>query len=159
MSERKKITEESGEHKAWAQEAKNQTMESLPAFMSKLADGYEHDYGTICHALSAAAVGAASALNNSAQGGITGFQAGCVMWGFIQTWMNYQDTPLLLMNMNDMLYPQYENKFRTISAETWGHLQKKAAENLSAIGGHEAVRDHWASIVAGRVPFGFRVEE
>ena len=36
------------------------------------------DYGTVCHAI------ALSAVARTAQGGITGFQAGAVMWEFIK---------------------------------------------------------------------------
>ena len=44
------------------------------------------DYGTVCHAIALSAVATAWAANKTAQGGITGFQAGAVMWEFIKNW-------------------------------------------------------------------------
>lgn len=73
------ITEELGLHKEWYEEAKKQTLNTLPAFVSNLVENYSHDYGTICHAITAAALGAANAVEESPEGGITGFQANCIM--------------------------------------------------------------------------------
>lgn len=66
-------------------EAKTQTLETLPAFLAKLA-AYPHDYGTICIAIGAAAVGAAWALERTPQGRISGFQAGAVAQEFAAGW-------------------------------------------------------------------------
>ena len=41
--------------KAWMVEAKAMTMENLPGFLEKLRS-YDHDYGTICHAIAAAGI-------------------------------------------------------------------------------------------------------
>ena len=84
----KTITEEMKIHEEWYKQAKEQTLETLPAFLNHLINDYGHDYGTICHAIAAGAIGAAYALERSPQGGITGFQAGCIMWCFIRHW-NY----------------------------------------------------------------------
>lgn len=70
----------------WFKAAKEQTLETLPSFMNHILNDYTHDYGTICHALTACAIGAAYAGDKSKQGGITGFQAGCIMWDFIRHW-------------------------------------------------------------------------
>src|SRR5881392_1247840 len=104
----------------WQREARAQTLETLPAFLAKLA-AYEHDYGTICVAIGAAAIGAAWALERSPQGGITGFQAGAVQWEFIHAWDANMagNNPQRLINYGDLLYPQMADKFTTIPAETW----------------------------------------
>ena len=82
---------------------------SIDEFIKKLNDQYEHDYGTVCHAMAAVAVQAAKAFNDSEQGGITGFQAGAVMWEFIKRFMHLEG-PMRLVQYNDMLYPQYFEK-------------------------------------------------
>lgn len=158
MTERKKIQEEDGTHKAWYEQAKAVTTETLPEFTRSLIEDYEHDYGTICHAISAAAIAAANAIQKSPQGGITGFQAGCVMWGFISHWGIYPEgTPLRILDLSDMLAPQMESKFISISEDTWKWLKEKAAHNLATTRGHPDVRAHWQSIVDGVVPFGMVV--
>jgi hypothetical protein len=117
----------------WREKARNATIDTLPNFLRELSEDYSHDYGTICHAMAVAAVAGASALDNSKQGGISGFQAGAVMWEFIRSW-NYTNNKvgLRLVNYDDMLYPQYEQKYeKTISSAVWANLKKVAAEEIA----------------------------
>ena len=83
----KAITEKDKEDVQWYKDAKNQTLETLPDFINHLVKDYSHDYGTICKAIASAMVGVGNAINNSDQGGITGFQSSCIMWEFIQHWI------------------------------------------------------------------------
>ena len=154
------ITEEDGIHKKWYEEARDMTAEKLPEFVRKLTQDYGHDYGTICHAIAAAAIAAAWAVEKSPQGGITGFQAGCIMWSFARHWMSWpEDSHKRLLDYEHLIYPQYQEDFRVISADTWAWAQKKAEERLeeSADSAHPEVVEHWRSIVAGKVPFGMEV--
>jgi hypothetical protein len=157
----KKITEDDKPQLDWFKRAADpsMTLETLSEFLRELTEDYEHDYGTICHAITAAALAAARAVDRSPTGGITGFQAGCVMWGFISEWQHLQGEPLRLVKFQNMLYPQYENDFgRTISKNTWDWLQKRALELLAENDrGNPEVRAHWQSIADGKVPFGYRV--
>lgn len=76
--------------------------------------------------------------------------------------MNYEDNKcgLRLLNMDDLLYPKYEHKFRSISSDTWEAVQKEAQKRLSERGtAHLDVVVHWQSIVSGKVPFGLRIED
>jgi hypothetical protein len=126
------ITEKMNIHKDCYKEASEITMEKLPEFLRKLTEDYSHDYGTICHALAAGAIATAWAMNKTPTGGITGFQAGAVMWEFIRNW-NYSSnkTGLKIVDYDNMLYPQYNYKFnKTISSDTWKSLQKEAAEQI-----------------------------
>lgn len=156
------VSEEQKIHEQWYANAKHVTMETLPTFLNKLVNDYSYDYGTICHAISAGAIATATALNNSNIGGITGFQASFVMWGFIQHWMKESNKcGLRLVDYDDMLYPQYESKLdKTISASTWESIQKEAKARLETDSSraHEAVVAHWKSIVDGVVPFGYTVK-
>lgn len=157
-----KITEEMGLQKDWYKEAaaKDMVMEKLPAFLKKLTEDFEHDYGTICHALTAGALATMWAMNRTPQGGITGFQSGCIMWEFIQEWQSKRGQPMRLISYEEMLYPQYAEKFqKTISLNTWKYLQDEARKNLQEERGNPAVHSHWESIVAGTVPFGYSISE
>ena len=155
------ITEEMGVHKDWYKQAKEMRLECLPNFINRLLDDYEHDYGTICHALTAGAVATLYAMNNHEQGGITGFQAGCIMWGLIRNW-TYTDnkTSLRITDFDKMLYPQYDDYFeKTLPAITWEALRKEAEvllenhKNAAPI-----VIQHWKSIIDGNIPFGYKLE-
>jgi hypothetical protein len=136
------------------------TPEDLAKFVHHLMDDYSHDYGTVCHALGYAALaGAKVADRHPGQGGITGFQAGFVMWTFIRQWA-HEDGPMKLVKFSNMLYPQYDDKFApTISKSTWEWLQSEAERLLQESGACAAgpVVEHWKSIVAGKVPFGHTV--
>lgn len=143
----------------WREEADSQTLESLPGFLKKLSE-YPHDYGTICVALGAGALGTCRAMDQAPSGGITGFQAGAVFWEFYRGWISCDDGPAKLVKYNDLLYPQYESEFeKTISEDTWKWLKEKAQENLENNNhAHPDVVAHWQSIVDGVIPFGFRVK-
>ncbi len=157
------ITGEMGIHKEWYLDADKQTLESLPTFISNILDNYSHDYGTICHALAAGGVATMYAMDKHEQGGITGFQAGAIMWSFIRNWnYSHNKTGLRLINYDNMLYPQYEYNFaKEISQSVWKSLQAEAKNNLDDVGlmANPGVIEHWKSIVDGVVPFGYTVKE
>lgn len=153
-----KIEESMHIHDAWYKEAGEMTLEKLPDFLDRLQHRYEHDYGTICHAIAASAVATAWAMNNGPQGGITGFQAGAIMWEFIKHWGHLQG-PARLVNFENMLYPQYEERFTSMDQETFDYLQKKAAENLASSDASDSIREHWQSIVDGKIPFGYTISK
>lgn len=161
--EKKAITEDMGLHKEWYERAKSMKPNEFPEFFREMTEDYIHDYGTVCHAMAAVGLAAMFAFNNSegARGGITGFQAGCVMWQIIRH-MNYENNKcgLRLLDMDDLLYPQYEHKFTEISKDTWDAVKKEAKNRLLERGyAHPDVVAHWESIVNGKVPFGLRIED
>jgi len=163
MEEKKAITEEMKEHEKWYEEAKKVTVETLPEFVRHLTEDYQHDYGTICHALSACGLAGTYAIENSPCGGITGFQARFVMWGFIRHWMySSNKCGLKIVDYDNMLYPQYEDKFgKYISKDIFESLKKEARKNLDerTVGAHPDVVAHWQSIVGGKVPYGYEIRE
>ena len=161
--EKKEITEEMGLQEEWYERAKSMRPEDFPEFFREMTEDYIHDYGTVCHAMAAVGLAAMFAFNNSegACGGITGFQAGCVMWEVIR-YMNYENNKcgLRLLDMDDLLYPQYEHKFTAISKDTWDAVKKEAQKRLLERGAaHPDVVAHWESIVNGKVPFGLGIED
>ena len=147
--------------KEWHERAKTITLEALPDFLKELSE-YPHTYNSIVSAIGAGAVATCWAMNNTENGGITGFQASCVMWDFVQNWMHYE-TPLKLIKYEDMLYPQYEHEFeKTISKETFEWLREEAEMNISTHTEghvHPDVMKHWISIVNGDVPFCYKINE
>ena len=148
--------------KQWFAEAHEMTLENLPEFLRKLSEDYKHDYGTICHAMTASAVATAWAMNKIDQGGITGFQAGFIMWGFIREWQySTNEIGLRLLDFDNLLYPQYADKFaNTISPKQHQKLQEKAASLLAEKDQvTPAVREHWEALSKGALPFDFVVRE
>jgi hypothetical protein len=126
------INESDGVHKQWYEDAKKVTLEELPGFLNRLLNDYGHDYGTICHALAAGSIAAAGGMNKSKQGGITGFQAGAVMWEFIRNW-NYSHNKcgLRIVDFDNFLYPQYSDQYqKTISPNIWDAITKEAHRNI-----------------------------
>lgn len=164
-NERLKISEGSEEFniilQEWEAQAKDMTLEKLPEFLNHLLNDYQHGYGTICHAIAIGSVAAALAMDKDEQGGITGFQGSAVMFEFMKKWdLGLRDVPFKLVNFENMLYPQYCDKFqKTITNKTWEYLQQKAKQNLDERGMvHPDVKKHWEEIVEGIVPFGYIVE-
>src|SRR5213082_3356086 len=152
----KQVTEEMGLHDEWYARARElKTPEELLAFVKELTEQYQHDYGTICHAVAAAAIGAAWTVERSPSGGITGFQAGAIMWEFITHWMSeYKGKPLRLVDYSKMLYPQYAPDFdTTISHRAQEYLRSEATRLLAEGGDHisQEVIDHWKSIAGGTI--------
>lgn len=142
----------------WYDKARHMKIEDLEPFIKSLTEDYIHDYGTICHAMSIGSIATMWAMDHSENGGITGFQAGCIMWENIKNWMpEYKDVPLKLVNYNDMLYPQYESKYqKVLSDDTFEWLKEQATKNLNEREvAHPDVITHWQTIADGVVPFGY----
>jgi hypothetical protein len=204
--------------------AKNQTLETLIPFIEEVVRQGRDDYGKICRAIAASALAVMHAI--AKQEGITGFQAGCVLWDVIREWQySTNESGLRIVDYDDMLYVQYESKFqKTIRKSVFEAMQKKAQrlldENVAAyqkyqkdmvqyhkdiaafIAKHPDYNDrpeyynhlgcgtadqwqkeeekkksgfefapdkpcyhrpvqieHWQSIVAGTVPFGYEIDE
>lgn len=127
------------------------------------------DYGTAVYAQCAAMLAAQHVMDMSEQGGITGFQAGFIGWEMVKKFMSVGDCGLSLRDWENMLYPQYEEKFeKTIPRKIFEGLQKKAKEILAKtyeeerVNGysmHSGVRKHMESIANGVVPFGYVIKE
>lgn len=148
-------------HEEWRAKARSiENVDQLVAFLNDLTTR-RHDYSTICYAISAAAVAAAYVVDRSPVGGITGFQYGCVLWDFITTWHAHLDgKPLRMQEFENLLYPQYDSKHFTLSAEMWEWLQTEARLRLNESRYHVSPRvlERWQSIADGVVPPPWRVE-
>lgn len=140
---------------------KIETFDELVSFLEYVKDECNYDYGVAPRSIAQASVAVAWYL--ASEFGITGFQAGFVMWDFIRDWNNKDnECGMKLVDYNDMLYPQHDYKFeKTINSSTWEALQKTAKKSLEerADHVHPQVKAHWESIVAGKVPFGYIVKD
>ena len=161
---KRNITEKDNLQDEWYDRARKiETPEELTAFMLELLGEngkYAHDYGTVVHAVAASSIAAAWVANRMPQGGMTGFQAGCVFWEFAKHWHGVKGAARL-MQYEDMLYPQYGDRFdNMIDASTWTDLQSKAKKMLDeSPTSAPQVREHWQSIINGVVPFGYTVRK
>lgn len=151
----------------WERRAKTEihSVDDLAKFANELVehakslkDGedFYNDTSSIASSLSLAATSMCSYLF-----GMTLFQMGYVMWTIIDKMvLEKHDVGMRLVNFNNMLYPQYKYRFeKTIDSELWASIQKKAAElieNGDIVG---EVRKHLQSIVDGKVPFGYKVND
>lgn len=159
---KKKITEEMKEHEKWYAEANDVTLEELPKFINHLVNDYAHDYGTICHAMTAGAIATMYAMDKEDCGGITGFQASAIMWMFIYHWIKPNNRAgLRLVDYDDLLYPGNRERFdKVLKPSTFAKLQEAAKEKLQDYEhAHPSVIAHWQSIVDGIAPFGYEVKK
>lgn len=137
--------------------ARNIQSGQVDAFIAEMMS-QPQDYNTVVETVAACAIAAARAADRSEYGGITGFQAGGVMWRFIQRWLSIEG-PMKLVRYEDMLFPQYENQYTSIGKDTWTWVQEQAKKKLQEHPEvHPKVLSHWKSIVAGTVPFGYKVD-
>lgn len=132
------------------------SFDDLVDFLQKVKDNCNTGYGTATRAIAQAAL--ATAWYLASDFGITGFQASCVMWDFIKDWRySNNECGMKIVDYDDMLYPQYDYKFKkTISEDTFEALQKTAKKLLEEKSyAHPDVINHWKYIANGGVPFGY----
>ena len=136
------------------------TFEELIAFLEYVEKNGNCGYGEAPRAMAQASAAVAWYLADKF--GITGFQAGFVMWDFIRDW-NYRSNKcgMKITDYDDMLYPQYAYKFeKIIGPAIWADLQETAKKRLEELDNvHPIVKAHWQSIVDGIVPFGYTVAD
>lgn len=150
-------------YRAWKKEAEDiKDIFALCKFLEHLMQDYEHDYGTIVHAMEAGMLATYHMMQASPQGGITGFQASCLGWVMVRKFMGRGAGPLRLVSAEDILYPQYEYRFNTIPSEWATWLKEEAAKRLKENEGqdnvHTEVLEHWKNLAAGELPFGITVQ-
>lgn len=142
---------------AWYERAKNMSLAELPAFIDEMAHS-RPSYEGMIHATAAASTAVSWAF--AQEHGLTGFMAGAVMWEFMRHWNGVGEcAPARLLDYKNLLYPQYGDKFTSISSDTWEWAQEEAKRRLSEESVGDWLREHWESIAAGKVPFGLVVRD
>ena len=106
------------------------TKEDLDNLLNEITTK-DQDCDSIIRGCWAAMLGTFNYINRSPVGGITGFQAGFIGWSAIMEFMGIKkDSPVRIVQYNNMLYPQYHEEFdKTISKTTWKYLQEEAQKN------------------------------
>lgn len=149
----------------WSEAEDCQSIEDAADLARRLITDYRHDYGTICHAIAAAAIAMAWAVERSPEGGITGFQAGAVNWLWLKHWNQWEDGPRRIVEYANLLYPAYDRHFTEIDADTANWLTKRAQALLAEHDGpaglhvHPNVRARWELVAAGQLPSFVHVTE
>lgn len=145
------MTEQEYRDKVYAEAKEVRTPEALTKFLADLSE-HGHDYGTIIYACSAAMRAAFGVVNASPQGGITGFQAGAIMWEMVREFGMFSEGPLRIVDYDNLRYPQYDEKFRhTISRESADTLIERA-KAFGGDGASDAVARRNAEIARGEFP-------
>jgi hypothetical protein len=128
-----------------------ETMEDLTAFIKTLVDR-PHDYGTCVYAMSLAAT--ATYHHVAKVLGVTGFQASCADMDILRR-TRHLEGPFILLNAEDMLYPQYDLHERLEEfiqqSRPWAaeEARKKLIDSPSAA---ERVRERWEEMAAYVTP-------
>jgi len=145
----------------WMVEAEGQSIATISGFLQHLTRDYEHDYGTKIGAFRAAMFAVRYILEYEL-GDLTPNQERALMWELIQDWLGVKDQPMRIIQFEMMLWPGNRSEFDTVmTRSTWTWLQERARQYLNTMGGSvpEATRQHWQQILAGVVPFGYKVEQ
>lgn len=135
----------------WAEEAQKQTLETLPDFINHILNDYPMSYDTSPRAVAAIALAAAWATDKKV--GLTGFQAGCTLWDFIDGWIGESSVGRRLVDYSKMLYPQYEYIFteHTISKDVWENLQKEARKEVMGFIKHDFTEEELSNMTSKQV--------
>lgn len=142
---------------------KNDVATPFEELLKNIDRDYCLDYGSVVMAIGAIAASAVKRANMMPFGGITGHQASFVMWEMVRH-LTMRDGPARILYFEDMLYPQYSEKFEpTIAKETHEWLIEQAKNKLAEAKSsgthiHEAVEAHWKSIADGKIPFNYSVK-
>lgn len=84
-----------------------------------------------------------------------------IMWQFIRHWLpEFAFSPLRMVIYEDLLYPQFEKNFKTITPDIFKWVQESAKSSLEK---HKSasptLKAHWQSIIDGQIPYGLMLEE
>ena len=147
------MTEHEYRDMVYAEAKKVETPEALNEFIARRY-AETLDYGTIVYACGATMKAAFRVMDAHPQfGGITGFQAGCLMWEMIREFGMFSEGPLRIQDFDNLRFPQYDEKFRTtISPESAKALSERAEKALTGGPMHPEVRSRNEAIARGEFP-------
>lgn len=134
------------------------TKEDLIMIMDEIEKS-NFDYGGIVVACMAAMTAAMNVVNRGPQGGITGFQAGCLMWECIKKFGMFGDDAILrIVDYKDLLFPQCDYHFTTIPSSAHDKLVAiaKAYDTKNC---NPKVAERIKSVSEGNIPCGLTVED
>ena len=126
-----------------------ETVEELSEYIKTLID-MEHDYGTCVYAMSLSATATFNYVAHEL--GVTGFQASCADLDIIRRTRRL-DCPFMIVQGNDMLYPQYDIHAKVNEClDNWREWAAEAARKMlerdDLDGCHPDVVAHWHKLAA-----------
>ena len=150
------------QYEAWYKEAKHVSKEDLGDFIDKMMSE-EHDYESYVHAIAACCVATMQACGTE----LTGYQASWIPLLFhLEVIGSGSISGIKILNYDDMLYPQNEDKFKVIiSKKVMESLKEEAKRKLEEHADHmnryvsPKVLKHWIKLATGEPPYGLEVEE
>ncbi len=146
------MTEKEYRDAVYAKAAEVKTAEDFTALIREM-DEYAHDYGTIVYACAAAAIAGFNVMDRTKSGGITGFQAGCIMWEMVHKFGMFSEGPMRIQDFDKLRYPQYDKDWPIrISPDSAAILQQRAALTAAEPHIHEEVKRRNQEIAAGNFP-------
>jgi len=149
------MTEQEYRDKVYAEAKDVKTPEQLTAFLKTLTE-YPHDYGTIVYACAAGMNAAFNVVNDSPHGGITGFQASCLMWEMVRKYGMFSNAGVLrIIDYSNLCYPQYDDKFtHKLTSEQRRGLMAYAKKQLAAAPEMMAprVKERLEAVARGELP-------
>lgn len=144
----------------WYKRAREVTPKTFGDFINELLHGYDLDYGAKIHAAAACTIAMFIACDDIFS--FSSFQYGAAVMQILYK-LNYpcNETGIRVIDYDNMLYPQHENKFRSIRQNTWELLRKRADELIAErqLTADPSVLNHWKSISLGIVPFGYYISD
>jgi len=155
--EKKFISEGDAEQEKWYEQARAQTLETLPSFLTSLLDPYSHDEVTLVHAMTAGCMGLISAMNAHPEGGLNPAQTQLLLGMFIRKWARIEG-PAKIMSWAGLLDPRNEAQVMGIPKEvaTWLTQCAQTALNDIIYKGQEQ-KDHLEKIAKGEMPWGLKI--
>jgi hypothetical protein len=145
---------------SWYKRAREVTPETFGDFINELLHGYDLDYGAKIHAAAACTIAMFIACDDIFS--FSGFQSSAsIMQVLYKLNYPYNKTGIRVIDYDNMLYPQYEDTFRSIPRKTWKLIRKRAdeliEENRSTA--DPSVLHHWMNISFGGVPFEYYISD
>jgi hypothetical protein len=145
-----------GLQEQWYEQARQQTLETMPEFIRYLLDEYSHDAQTIVHAMVAGCLATLSAMNAHPEGDLGPSQSSQLLGLFIRKWARL-DGPAKIMSWAALLDPEYEDQCMRVPEEVSLYLRSLARQVLdSKTYKNESHRIHLERIEQGEMPWGFK---
>ncbi len=145
---------------SWYKRASEVTPETFGDFINELLHGYDLDYGASIHAAAACTIAMFIACDDIFS--LSGFQSSASIMQVLYK-LNYpcNKTGIRVIDYDEMLYPQYKDKFRSIPRNIWELLRKRASELIDEDKSiaNPSVLHHWKGVSSGIVPFGYYISD
>lgn len=139
---------------------KVESPEELAELAKEICEKFNFDYGVVPRSIGAFLVVAANYFCHEM--GVTGFQAGFIMYDFIRGFMYpHNKCGIRVVDYDELLYPQYIEKHTTIPESVWNNIMREAKTKLDEdkVYCHPCVVQYWQDVSKGIVPKEIRIKK